>query len=63
MQGNDGVSWGEAESADWELNQQPFGSQAGVQSTEPYQPGLNRFFKYKYVNTRKKGKNTLKIPL
>ena len=24
---------------DWELNQQPFGSQAGTQSTEPHQPG------------------------
>ena len=24
---------------DWEQNQQPFGSQAGTQSTEPYQPG------------------------
>ena len=27
---------------DWELNQQPFGSQAGAQSTEPHQPGLER---------------------
>ena len=25
---------------DWELNQQPFGSQARAQSTEPHQPGL-----------------------
>ena len=25
---------------DWELNQQPFGSQAGIQSTELHQPGL-----------------------
>ena len=25
---------------DWELNRQPFGSQASSQSTEPYQPGL-----------------------
>ena len=24
---------------DWELNRQPFGSQAHTQSTEPYQPG------------------------
>ena len=24
---------------DWELNQRPFGSQAGTQSTEPHQPG------------------------
>ena len=24
---------------DWELNRRPFGSQAGIQSTEPYQPG------------------------
>ena len=26
---------------DWELNWQPFGSQAGTQSTEPHQPGLS----------------------
>ena len=25
---------------DWELNRQPFGLQAGTQSTEPYHPGL-----------------------
>ena len=25
---------------DWESNQQPFGSQARTQSTEPHQPGL-----------------------
>ena len=25
----------------WELNQQPSSSQAGTQSTEPHQPGLN----------------------
>ena len=25
---------------DWELNQHPFGSQAGAQSTEPHWPGL-----------------------
>ena len=24
---------------DWELNQRPFGPQAGAQSTEPHQPG------------------------
>ena len=24
---------------DWELNQQPFGSQVGTQCTEPHQPG------------------------
>ena len=24
---------------DWELNQRPFGWQAGTQSTEPHQPG------------------------
>ena len=28
---------------DWELNQQPFGSQAGAQSTEPHQPGPNLY--------------------
>ena len=26
---------------DWVSNWQPFGSQAGAQSTEPHQPGLN----------------------
>ena len=26
---------------DWESNQQPFGSEAGTQSTEPHQPGPN----------------------
>ena len=26
---------------DWESNQQPFGSQASAQSTEPHQPGQN----------------------
>ena len=25
---------------DWESNQRPFGLQAGIQSTEPHQPGL-----------------------
>ena len=25
---------------DWQLNQRPFGSQAGTQFTEPHQPGL-----------------------
>ena len=25
---------------DWEVNRRPFGSQAGIQSTEPHQPGL-----------------------
>ena len=26
--------------SDWELNEQPLGLQAGTQSTEPHQPGL-----------------------
>ena len=35
---------------DWESNRLPFGSQAGIQSTEPHQPGplqniLDDFFK------------------
>ena len=30
---------------DWELNQTPFGLQAGTQSTEPYQPGQLVLFK------------------
>ena len=29
---------------DWESNQQPFGSQAGTQSTEPHQPGQEIIF-------------------
>ena len=29
---------------DWDSNWSPFGSQAGVQSTEPQQPGQNPFF-------------------
>ena len=29
---------------DWELNQQPFGSQASTKSTEPYKPGPNAIF-------------------
>ena len=29
---------------DWELNWRPFGSQAGTQSTEPHQPGLDPAF-------------------
>ena len=33
---------------DWELDQPPFGSQAGAQSTEPHQPGSFNFFKQPY---------------
>ena len=29
---------------DWELNQQPFGSQASAQYTEPHQPGQHEIF-------------------
>ena len=29
---------------DWESNQQPFGSQASTQSTDPHQPGLYAYF-------------------
>ena len=29
---------------DWDLNWRPFGSQAGTQSTEPHQPGLNLIY-------------------
>ena len=36
-------SWGPTHNPgtypDWESNQQPFGLQAGTQSTEPHQPG------------------------
>ena len=31
---------------DWELNQQPFPSQAGTQSTEPQPVRVDEFFKY-----------------
>ena len=31
----------QARALDWESNQWPFNSQAGAQSTEPHQPGLN----------------------
>ena len=30
--------------SDWELNWQPFGSQAGAQFTEPHQPGKEYVF-------------------
>ena len=30
--------------SDWELNRQPFGSQASTQSTEPHQPGQGKIF-------------------
>ena len=33
-------------SPDWESNWQPFGSQAGTQSTEPHQPGPVASFLY-----------------
>ena len=43
---------------DWELNQQPFGSQAGTQSTEPHQPGLtlslNIYSSFRWPHVSKK---------
>ena len=33
---------------DWEWNQQPFGSQAGTQFTEPHQPGQHFTFSISY---------------
>ena len=36
---------------DWELNWQPFGSQADAQSTEPHQPGMMTLFKCTYSCT------------
>ena len=38
---------------DWESNQQPFGSEAGTQSTEPHQPGREIF---KHTNTDIQGR-------
>ena len=35
LAGNPGIG------PDWKLNQRPFSLQAGTQSTEPHQPGLN----------------------
>ena len=35
--------------SDWEQNQQPVGSQASTQSTDPHQPGLILYFKYLQV--------------
>ena len=41
----EGLSCNPGMCSDWESNQQPFGSQAGAQSTEPHQPGLsNKYF-------------------
>ena len=38
---------------DWELNWQSFGLQAGTQSTESHQPGVNTFLKiYMYFLER-----------
>ena len=41
------LAWNPGMCPDWELIQQPFGSQAGTQSTETHQPGLNLFVFYK----------------
>ena len=38
---------------EWELNQGPFGSQAGAQSTEPHQPGLLRLILSKELQLAK----------
>ena len=35
--------------SDWELNQRPFGSQAGIQSTEPHQPEISLSFFLNYI--------------
>ena len=35
---------------DWELNQRPFGLQAGAQSTEPHEPGLFILFSVPVTN-------------
>ena len=40
---------------DWALNQPPFDSQAGAQSTEPHQPGLkHNFFKPHFETVKSK---------
>ena len=41
------------QACDWELNRRPFGSQDGIQSTKPHQPGPGKFFKYiKYIRAQ-----------
>ena len=37
---------------DWELNQQPFDSQASTQSTEPHQPRPYLIFQVYEINSR-----------
>ena len=47
-------TWPETQacSLDWELNQWPFDLQAGVQSTEPHQPGPYIYiYTYTYIHT------------
>ena len=45
---------------DWESNQQPFGSQASPQSTEPHQPGhilgFNNNFNKSFISRHFQGK-------
>ena len=41
---------------DWESSQQPFGSQAGTQSTDPHQPGFHINFKITFFKREGKGR-------
>ena len=43
---------------DWESNRQPFGSQAGVQSIEPHQPGPN----WKFLTISNKEPHMFTLP-
>ena len=50
---------------DWELNQRPFGSQAGAQSTEPHQPGSSFVSEIKFsyvVASWDRGSDTVLLP-
>ena len=38
---------------DWESNQRPFGLQAGTQSTEPHQQGLQQYFDIDHFPSRR----------
>ena len=43
------LAWNPGVCRDWELSWQPFGLQAGTQSTEPHQPGLSELLWNNYL--------------
>ena len=48
---------------EWELNQQPLGSQVGTQSTEPHQPGLICVSKVYLPNGSLESKETIQTEI